>query len=537
MKPGSARWRVATDVAIALVFTVFCLVVTAHIPPEEGEHYNGWGVVTIIVVGAALLVRRRHPYVTLGIVIAGLATYTVANFAGGPIYLAPLVPLYTIAQRGDRRRTWTAVVATIVLLLPFALVGDRWEQNFVYFLAFAGWVGGAVFLGTAHFSRRAYLAELEQRARYLEESREEEARRRVAEERLRIARDLHDVIAHGIATIHMQSGAALHVLERHPEQAAPALTAIKQLSKQTLDELRMTVGVLRDDEERSARADAGARPARRPDRQRARRRRPDHCRLRPAAGVVPAAVDVAAYRIVQESLTNVMRHAGAQRDGHGDGPPRRRRGHGSRSSTTAVARRRPSTRSRAAGTASPACPSERRPSAGRVVAGPQPGGGFRVLARLPLAGSGGRVATMTFLGRPLGHPRDPRRARRRSGPAPGRLARAARRRGRHRGRRRGRRRRGGDRDRPGQLLPDVVVMDIRMPERRRPRGDPHDRRRSLRSSSVHVVVLTTFDLDEYVFEAIRAGATGLPPEGRRAASSCCGRSGVPRPASRWSRRA
>ena len=95
----------------------------------------------------------------------------------------------------------------------------------------------------------AYLAELEQRARYLEETREEEARRRVAEERLRIARDLHDVIAHGIATIHMQSGAALHVLDRHPEQAGPALAAIKELSKQTLDELRATVGCAPDDDD------------------------------------------------------------------------------------------------------------------------------------------------------------------------------------------------------------------------------------------------------------------------------------------------
>ena len=125
MKSGSARWKLVTDVAIALVFTVFCLVVTAHIPPEEGERYNGWAVVTIIVVGAGLLLQRRRPYVALGIVIAGLATYTVANFAGGPVYLAPLVPLYTIAQRGDRRRTWTAVGATIALLLPFALISEN----------------------------------------------------------------------------------------------------------------------------------------------------------------------------------------------------------------------------------------------------------------------------------------------------------------------------------------------------------------------------------------------------------------------------
>ena len=108
METRSARWRTGFDVAVALVFTVFCLVVTNHIPPEEGEQYNGWTVATIIVVGSALFLHRRLPYVSLGIVIAGLATYTVANFAGGPVYLAPLVPLYTIAQQGDRRRTWTA---------------------------------------------------------------------------------------------------------------------------------------------------------------------------------------------------------------------------------------------------------------------------------------------------------------------------------------------------------------------------------------------------------------------------------------------
>jgi signal transduction histidine kinase len=386
MKPGSARWRVATDVAIALVFTVFCLVVTAHIPPEEGEHYNGWGVVTIIVVGAALLVRRRHPYVTLGIVIAGLATYTVANFAGGPVYLAPLVPLYTIAQRGDRRRTWTAVVATIVLLLPFALVGDRWEQNFVYFLAFAGWVGGAVFLGTAHFSRRAYLAELEQRARYLEESREEEARRRVAEERLRIARDLHDVIAHGIATIHMQSGAALHVLERHPEQAKPALTAIKQLSKQTLDELRMTVGVLRDHEELPLAPTPGLEQlgALIDNARGAGITIKVDCDPRPAS--VPAAVDVAAYRIVQEALTNVMRHAGANATAtvtvrHAADEVRIEVVDDGRGAASAVD-------AQPGGGHGIAGMSERAVTiGGSVVAGPQPGGGFRVLARLPLAGS------------------------------------------------------------------------------------------------------------------------------------------------------
>ncbi len=302
------------------------------------------------------------------------------------MYLAPLVPLYTIAQRGDRRRTWITVGATVLLLLPFALFSDNRDQNFVYFLAFSGWIGGAVFLGTAHFSRRVYLAELEQRARYLEESREEEARRRVAEERLRIARDLHDVIAHGIATIHMQSGAALHVLDRHPEQAGPALAAIKELSKQTLDELRSTVGVLRDDDEIPLAPTPGLDQI---DTLIENARNAGvaitvDCDAR--QGIVPAAVDVAAYRIVQEALTNVMRHAGVNAtatvtirhaadevrvevvdDGRGAASvvdADRRGGHGIAGMTERAAT-----------------------VGGQLVAGPRPGGGFGVVARLPLSSS------------------------------------------------------------------------------------------------------------------------------------------------------
>ena len=243
-----------------------------------------------------------------------------------------------------------------------------------------------MFLGTAHFSRRAYLAELEQRAQYLEESREEEARRRVAEERLRIARDLHDVIAHGIATIHMQSGAALHVLDRQPEQAGPALRAIKELSKQTLDELRSTVGVLRDDDEVPLAPTPGLDQV---DTLIENARNAGvaitvDCDARRA--VVPAAVDVAAYRIVQEALTNVMRHAGVNAtatvtirheadavrvevvdDGRGAASAvdaDRRGGHG------------------IAGMAERAAT-----VGGHVIAGPRPGGGFGVVARLPLSSS------------------------------------------------------------------------------------------------------------------------------------------------------
>jgi signal transduction histidine kinase len=373
------------DAGIAVVFTTFCLFVTRAVAENNDERYDAWTIVTGIVIGGALVLRRVAPEVALGVTLVGLGVWTMADFAGGPIFLAPLVPLYTIATFGDRRRTITAVVVLAIVFVGLALLSDERAGHLVYLLAFAGWAGGAVFLGTTQHNRRAYLAQLEQRARDLEESREEEARRRVIDERLRIARDLHDVIAHGIATVYMQSGAALHVLDRHPEQAAPALAAVKQLSKQTMQELRATLDVLRSDVTEAAplaptpgldhlntlvdvSRHAGL---------------PVDLEIVGAKAAPPAAVDVAAYRIVQESLTNVMRHAGENARAtvtvsHGDdaveidivddglgvaaGAPANG-GHG-----IVGMRERAAT------------------VGGTLVAGANPGGGFRVHARLPYNG-------------------------------------------------------------------------------------------------------------------------------------------------------
>jgi signal transduction histidine kinase len=376
------------DAGIAVVFTTFCLVVGRAVAENNDERYDAWTIVTGVVIGGALVLRRVAPEVSLAVTVAGLGIWTVADFAGGPIYLAPLVPLYTIATFGDRRRTVTTFVVFAVAFLVIGLFSHDRAAHLGFLIAYAGWAGGAVFLGAAQHNRRAYLAELEQRARDLEETREEEARRRVAEERLRIARDLHDVIAHGIATIHMQSGAALHVLDRHPEQAAPALSAVKQLSKQTMQELRATLDVLRatdaDDPDAAPlaptpgldRLDALVDVTRRAG-------LPVELRIIGAEGPRPAAVDVAAYRIVQESLTNVMRHAGDRAravvtvshgdqavdidvvdDGLGAAAAPVNGGHG-----IVGMRERAAT------------------VGGTVSAGANPGGGFRVRAHLPFNGS------------------------------------------------------------------------------------------------------------------------------------------------------
>jgi signal transduction histidine kinase len=377
----------AFDVLVAVAFTTFSLVVNEAIARDTTEPYNAWSRAIVVLVGATLAFRRTAPELGLVVQTAALAYYSGKGYAGGPVYLAPMVNLYTIAAEGDRRRTWITVGAVMsAFLIAAVAVADR-ASHLAYLVTFSGWAAGAVFLGRATANRRQYLGELEQRARDLEESREEEARRRVAEERLRIARDLHDAVAHGIATIHLRAGAALHVLDRHPEEAERALTAIKQVSKETLAELRSTLGMLReplDDDVPLAPVPSLAHL--------------DHLieatrragldieldmRCDPAS--LPFAVDVAAYRIVQESLTNVMRHAG-------DGARARvvvRLDQGTLDVDVTDDGRGPAvgTSAEPPGHGIEGMRERATTVGGMLTTGHRPGGGFRVSARLPASPS------------------------------------------------------------------------------------------------------------------------------------------------------
>jgi len=214
-----------------------------------------------------------------------------------------------------------AVSAALVLVTAFAFGGHVAGQRLVEdhdstgFLAvlLSSWAGGALLLGGSVRGRRAEWTALEERARHLAESQEEEARRRVAEERLRIARDLHDSVAHSMASISVQAGVGAHVLDERPEDARAALLAIKDASGEALAELRATLGMLRSDEAAPREPAAGL------------DRLSSLIESSLTAGLtvdvvvegdarpLPPAVDAAAYRIVQESLTNVIRHAGPAR--------------------------------------------------------------------------------------------------------------------------------------------------------------------------------------------------------------------------------
>jgi signal transduction histidine kinase len=181
-------------------------------------------------------------------------------------------------------------------------------------LAIFAWTGMAATAGDAIRSRRAFVQAVQERAERAERTREEEARRRVAEERLRIARDLHDVVAHHIALVNVQAGVAAHVMDKRPDQAKEALSHVREASRSALNELRATVGLLRQ----SGDPEAPTEPAPGLDRldelvgtfrsagQRVEVARADQ------GTALPAAVGLAAYRIIQEALTNVRKHAGAE---------------------------------------------------------------------------------------------------------------------------------------------------------------------------------------------------------------------------------
>jgi len=194
----------------------------------------------------ALLTRRRWPYPTLVICLGVGVVYLALGYPHGPALFPLVVALYTVAV-GEPRRSVTAaagVAATAALIVMGGLSGAHSWINTATVSA-PGWTAAAVFLGWAVGNRRAFVAEIQDRAERAERTREEQARHAVDTERLRIARELHDVVAHTMSMISMQAGVAAHVIDTHPDKAADSLQIIHTASKQGLRELRAILGVLR----------------------------------------------------------------------------------------------------------------------------------------------------------------------------------------------------------------------------------------------------------------------------------------------------
>jgi signal transduction histidine kinase len=288
-------------VAARLLRTVWLPVVV--LPPilvldgalsSGGPAISPLGVLGTIVGCLPLLLRRRLPFPALfPPLTAGIVLVLFAVEPGNTVVLIPMVALVELAARGDRRRSlWMAAAVVPCVFVSVVWFADDGAQLFSLLVRNSALCLLAIAVGDVDRTRREAFAE--------------EARRRLGDERLRIAREVHDVVAHAMVAINVQAGVAAHLVDRDAEQARSALRAIKAASGEALSDLRATLGVLRGGDGAAGLGDldelavglraAGVRV---------------ELEVADVAGV-PAAVQAASYRIVQEALTNVLRHARAR---------------------------------------------------------------------------------------------------------------------------------------------------------------------------------------------------------------------------------
>jgi signal transduction histidine kinase len=352
----------------------------------------------LLLVGPiALIWRRRYPVVVAAVAASASIAFAFATFAQ-PRWMyavAPAIALFTVARAGRRRdailtaaAAYTAYILITWVFAAYLGVPDGARSDLGIALLLAAGMVLLIVLGGAAKVRAEHMAEMMKVRAERAKARAEQERRQASEERLRIARELHDVLGHHLSLINVQAGVGLHLMDNHPEQAREALTAIKTASAEALREVRAVLGVLRPEEEAAPRqpalgldrlgeltADAGL---------------PVTVTTEGQQRPLPAEVDRAAYRIVQEALTNVRKHAAAavtaqvaieytpeavrlsvRNDGKRgffghDGPAE---GDSSAGSGIAGMRARAET------------------LGGSLEAAPSPDGGFRVVAVLPAAAS------------------------------------------------------------------------------------------------------------------------------------------------------
>ncbi|TMG10732.1 MAG: sensor histidine kinase [Chloroflexi bacterium] len=370
---GSRWFSLGLQVAALEAFLLVAASLSWHFHAVSPPLVLGYGL--IVVAAGSILLSPRWPVGAVGVALAAVLASHLLDYAASPIDLALMVALFKAASPEHARRT---VLLGIVTVLGYVVVQLISTGTISLNTLAIGTLTVSTFLvlGFAVASQRAFGRQ----------RREEEMQRRVTDERLRIARELHDVVSHSISTINVQAGMAAHVIDHKPDEAKAALVTIKQTSRDTLRELRGILNVLRQVDEGESRqpapglaqldvlVDTAVRAG-----------VPVSASVGGLTRALPPAVDLAAYRIIQESLTNVIRHAGrasaqisvdfepdrvvieVSDDGRGTGVPDANgwpEGHGLAGM-----------RERAAAVR------------GELQAGPRPGHGFQVRAALPTNGA------------------------------------------------------------------------------------------------------------------------------------------------------
>ncbi|MFI1753219.1 sensor histidine kinase [Streptomyces sp. NPDC020571] len=302
-----------------LVETAFLLLVLAVTSRQYVHGDLGWwaGQPLALAAAAGLVPRRGHPRAAVLVTAVCAAVSVALAHLVFPLLLLPvLIALYELAVRTPQRTAYACYGLTLALVVPAALLFGRNGQPWVdESVGPVFWILLPVLAGTAVRSRRAYLDAVHTRAEHAERTREEEARHRVAEERIRIARELHDVVAHHMALANAQATTAAHLARTHPEQAQEILTHLTGTTGSALRELKATVGLLRRPDDADGADDLQPPPglARLPELVSAFGSAGLHVTVtvRGTRRALPPGADLTAFRIVQEALTNVTKHTDA----------------------------------------------------------------------------------------------------------------------------------------------------------------------------------------------------------------------------------
>ncbi|WP_343234302.1 sensor histidine kinase [Microbacterium salsuginis] len=295
---------------------VFLVVSSAflHGPQQAPRSASVVAVIAVVAAALLLLLRRRWPIPVLAgcVALYGLAAVTGTVAPG--IILAVAIAMFGLANRSTRRVTILAAAITAGAVFLLSVLGAVVSASDPRMVQFTLAVAFAAAAGDATRSRREYIVAVTERAERAEQTREAEARRRVSEERLRIARDLHDTVAHQIAVISLNAGVASSSLES-PERAQEALSTIRSASRTVLREIGDLLALLRAEDPDAETMTPPSGLGRLDDlvEQFARSGLAVHLRVEGDPGRVSGAVDLVAYHVIQEGLTNALKHGTDQR--------------------------------------------------------------------------------------------------------------------------------------------------------------------------------------------------------------------------------
>jgi signal transduction histidine kinase len=376
--PGGRRpWAGAPAAALCIPVGVVQVVGSYFAGQNQHQPLDALAFLLVLVGPVALAARRRFPVPVLAVTLTATVAYLLLGYPYGPIYLSLAIAFFSAVIAGHRTAAWLVAGAGFATYFGLLYLLDRRPRpTLASMAAHAAWLLVVLVVAEVIRIRREQIREA-QRTRLAE------SRRQASDERLRIARDLHDVLGHHISLINVQAGVALHLIDEHPEQARTALSAIKQASSDALREMRSVLGVLRQADEEAPRQPAPSLS-----------RLDDLVSRTSAAGItvraqvhgqprpLPAGIDSAAYRVVQEALTNVSRHAPAA-------TATVQLSYGARELIVQVdddGRGGPSEDTSGSGSGIPGMRERAAALGGRLEAGRMPYGGFRIRATFPLDG-------------------------------------------------------------------------------------------------------------------------------------------------------